>query len=66
MSKNQNIEIEFKNMLTKEEYELLLTHFQVGKEDLFEQENHYFDTSDFALKANHSALRIRKKRQNMN
>lgn len=62
MSKNQNIEIEFKNMLTKEEYELLLTHFQVGKEDLFEQENHYFDTSDFALKANHSALRIRKKK----
>ncbi|MEK4906289.1 CYTH domain-containing protein [Niallia sp. FSL M8-0099] len=62
MSKNQNIEIEFKNMLTKEEYELLLTHFQVGKEDLFEQENHYFDTNDFALKANHSALRIRKKK----
>ncbi|MEZ2716744.1 CYTH domain-containing protein [Niallia circulans] len=61
MSKNQNIEIEFKNMLTKEEYELLLTHFQVSEEDLFEQENHYFDTSNFALKANHSALRIRKK-----
>ena len=48
-------------MLTKEEYELLLTHFQVSEEDLFEQENHYFDTSNFALKANHSALRIRKK-----
>jgi len=61
MSKNQNIEIEFKNMLTKEEYELLLPHFQVSEEDLFEQENHYFDTSNFALKANHSALRIRKK-----
>lgn len=63
MSKNQNIEIEFKNMLTKKEYELLLTHFQVREEDLFEQENHYFDTSDFALKANQSALRIRKKKE---
>lgn len=61
MSQNQNIEIEFKNMLTKEEYESLLTHFQIKEEDLFEQENHYFDTSDFALKAKHSALRIRQK-----
>ncbi|MCB5236756.1 CYTH domain-containing protein [Niallia alba] len=63
MSHNQNIEIEFKNMLTKEEYELLLTHFHIPKEELFEQENHYFDTSDFALKKNHSALRIRKKKE---
>jgi len=61
MSQTQNIEIEFKNMLTKKEYELLLTHFHIQEGDLFEQENHYFDTSDFALKANHSALRIRKK-----
>lgn len=62
MSQNQNIEIEFKNMLTKEEYELLLEHFHIKEEDLFEQENHYFDTSDFALKSNRSALRIRKKK----
>ena len=63
MSHNQNIEIEFKNMLTKEEYDLLLTHFQFQKTDFFEQENHYFDTKDFALKTNNSALRIRKKNE---
>jgi len=63
MSHNQNIEIEFKNMLTKEEYELLLTYFHIQKEEIFEQENHYFDTSDFTLKENHSALRIRKKKE---
>ncbi|SLK39688.1 Uncharacterized conserved protein [Mycobacteroides abscessus subsp. abscessus] len=61
MSQNQNIEIEFKNMLTKEEYKILLAHFHIKEEDLFEQENHYFDTNDFALKTNHSALRIRQK-----
>ncbi|WP_312095471.1 CYTH domain-containing protein [Niallia sp.] len=63
MCSNQNIEIEFKNMLTKEEYDLLLTHFHIQEGELFEQENHYFDTGDFALKANHSALRIRKKKE---
>jgi uncharacterized protein YjbK len=57
----QNIEIEFKNMLTKKEYDRFLKYFELGKNQIFSQENHYFDTHDFALKKNESALRIRKK-----
>ena len=58
---SQNIEIEFKNMLTKAEYERLLLAFNIGEKKIFTQENLYFDTADFALKAARSALRIRKK-----
>jgi uncharacterized protein YjbK len=58
---SQNIEIEFKNMLTMEEYELLLNAFNINEKQIFSQENHYFDTADFALKENGAALRIRQK-----
>ncbi|MGP7817253.1 CYTH domain-containing protein [Niallia sp. 01092] len=58
---SQNIEIEFKNMLTKQEYLSLIEYFQIDEKDFFQQENHYFDTSDFLLKQQKSALRIRKK-----
>lgn len=58
---SQNIEIEFKNLLLKEEFNQLLTYFQLSKADFFRQENHYFDTKDFTLKQLGSALRIRKK-----
>lgn len=57
----QNIEIEFKNMLTKIEYERFLKDFKIDKNQIFSQENHYFDTPDFALKSKGSALRIRNK-----
>lgn len=57
----QNVEIEFKNLLCKKEYELLLDYFSIQPNDIFTQENHYFDTSDFLLKQNHAALRIRQK-----
>lgn len=58
---SQNIEIEFKNMLTKAEYERILLSFNIGEKHIFTQENLYFDTPDFALKKADSALRIRKK-----
>ncbi|WHY78994.1 CYTH domain-containing protein [Neobacillus sp. WH10] len=58
---SQNIEIEFKNMLTKKEYERFLVEFSIDKKQIFSQENHYFDTPDFALKSIGVALRIRKK-----
>jgi uncharacterized protein YjbK len=58
---SQNIEIEFKNMLTKVEYERLFEYFNIGKNQQFTQENHYFDTPDFSLKDKGTALRIRKK-----
>jgi uncharacterized protein YjbK len=61
---SQNIEIEFKNMLTKVEYERLLEYFNIGKNQMFTQENHYFDTPDFSLKNKRSGLRIRKKGRN--
>lgn len=58
------LEIEFKNMLTKSEYEKLLKIFQIHQEQIFTQENHYFDTPDFTLKNFGSALRIRQKENN--
>ncbi|MFZ7944604.1 MULTISPECIES: CYTH domain-containing protein [Bacillaceae] len=58
---SQNIEIEFKNMLTKKEYEQLLKEFKIKDGQIFSQENHYFDTADFSLKETGAALRIRQK-----
>lgn len=54
----QEIEIEFKNLLTKAEYNRLLDALPfptVGKT----QTNHYFETVDFQLKQKVAALRIR-------
>ena len=59
---SQNIEREFKNMLTKEEFNQLKSHFQVKSSDFIKQENHYFDTLNFALKEKGCALRIREKK----
>lgn len=60
---NQELEIEYKNLLSKEEYTTLLNHFTFSKDDFFVQENYYFDTEDFQLKRHHAALRIRLKEQ---
>src|SRR5699024_2136508 len=57
---NQEIEIEYKNLLTKEEFYYLLTHFPFTKKAQ-KQTNYYFETKDFSLKGKKSALRIRKK-----
>ncbi|MDL4842935.1 CYTH domain-containing protein [Aquibacillus rhizosphaerae] len=57
----QEIEIEFKNLLTETEYEQLLQYFEFKKEDAIIQTNHYFETKDFKLKEKNSALRIREK-----
>ena len=58
---SQNIEIEFKNMLTKEEFQLLTIQFEIDPEQFKKQINHYFDTNSFTLKEKGSALRIREK-----
>ena len=58
---HQEIEIEFKNLLTFEEFTSLCSSFQVHPEDFFSHENHYFDTERFQLKECGRALRIRKK-----
>jgi uncharacterized protein YjbK len=58
---SQNIEIEFKNLLTREEFSKLKVFFKLENQQFFMQENHYFDTAAFSLKNKHSALRIREK-----
>ncbi|WP_369683966.1 CYTH domain-containing protein [Evansella sp. LMS18] len=58
---HQEIEIEFKNLLTEQEYNLLFEQLNNGKEVAKKQVNYYFDTVEMLLKENKSALRIRKK-----
>lgn len=55
----QELEIEFKNLLSENEYQKLINYFEIDEKDYFIQENIYFDTSDFKLKQHHAALRIR-------
>ncbi|WP_236939156.1 CYTH domain-containing protein [Evansella clarkii] len=58
---HQEIEIEFKNLLTEQEYNLLLEQLNIRSETANKQVNYYFDTADMLLKEHKSALRIRKK-----
>ncbi|MBC2109558.1 CYTH domain-containing protein [Listeria innocua] len=55
----KELEIEFRNLLTKEEYNRLIEDFRIKEDDFFEQTNFYLDTADFGLKERNSALRIR-------
>ena len=57
----QNIEIEFKNLLQKEEFLRITAEYNIRKSAFKHQVNHYFDTDAFDLKTAGSALRIRKK-----
>lgn len=58
---SQEIEIEFKNLVTQDEFEKLLKAFHIEKSYFKVQHNDYFDTPSFGLKAKGSALRIREK-----
>lgn len=55
----QEVEIEFKNLLTQQEYEGLKGRFFTENSVPVTQENYYFDTKDFSLKKASCALRIR-------
>lgn len=55
---SKELEIEFKTLLTKEEYVSLCTMFSDKQRNL--QTNYYFDTSRFTLKASEIGLRVRK------
>lgn len=57
----QEIEIEFKVLLSEDQYERLATSLPFPKVPVT-QINHYFETDDFALRSQKSALRIREKR----
>ncbi|WP_062352019.1 CYTH domain-containing protein [Bacillus kwashiorkori] len=58
---SEQLEIEYKNILTEKEFKLLIDYFQLQQSDFFLQENDYFDTVHFSLKNANSALRVRKK-----
>ncbi len=55
----KSVEVEFKTLLSKEEYERLMNQFKGNRMDL--QTNHYFDTSRFSLKALDASLRVRER-----
>lgn len=59
---SQEIEIEFKNLLTKDEFIKIKDAFHIQDQEFLLQENHYFDTPQFSLKELGAALRIRKKK----
>lgn len=52
-----NLEIEYKTLLTKDEFRRLEMQFQSIKP--ITQTNYYFDSKDFVLKSNRLSLRIR-------
>ncbi|KAB8139099.1 CYTH domain-containing protein [Gracilibacillus oryzae] len=58
---SQEIEIEFKNLLTKSEFSALHDFFRSFSKEEMTQMNHYFETETFSLKNNGAALRIREK-----
>lgn len=60
---SQEIEIEFKNIVSEADFKKLVSIFSVTKADFAKQTNHYFDTVDFKIKGTGSALRIREKNQ---
>lgn len=57
----QEVEIEFKSMLTKDEYEKLIHAYKL-EDQVRWQANDYFDTPTFQLKKQGAALRIREKK----
>ena len=52
-------DVEFKSLLTENEYNKLLDFFTNAKSDF--QTNHYFDTKRFSLKALNASLRVRER-----
>lgn len=56
---SQEIEIEYKNLLTKSEFDRLLQHYPFPEKASI-QTNYYLETADFALKEKGCALRVRK------
>ncbi|RCW69748.1 CYTH domain-containing protein [Saliterribacillus persicus] len=58
---SQEIEIEFKNLLSLDEYNKIYDYFNLKNEIILTQTNHYFETANFSLKNKGAALRIREK-----
>lgn len=58
---SREIEIEFKNMVGKEDFAKLLSHFKISEMSLVLQHNHYFETEHLDIKRLGAALRLRQK-----
>ena len=56
---SENLEIEFKTLLSIEEFAHAVHYFQVKEQHFFTQTNYYFDSADFKLKKRHMGLRVR-------
>lgn len=56
---SQQVETEFKNLLTKEEYEMLLIDFNLDDTEPVQQTNVYYDSQDWHLRELGMGLRIR-------
>ncbi|WP_438716776.1 CYTH domain-containing protein [Enterococcus sp. AZ109] len=56
---NESIEIEYKTMLTQQEYHQLINYYQLNSSQFVTQTNLYFDTLDYQLKEKNMGLRIR-------
>jgi uncharacterized protein YjbK len=57
----EELEIEFKNMLTQEEFQHIKDHLSLTEGDFTLQKNHYFETPSNELRKKQCALRIREK-----
>lgn len=56
---SENIEIEFKTLLSIEEFSRITDYFQLKESHFFTQINYYFDSADFQLKKRRIGLRVR-------
>ncbi|MGX7263193.1 CYTH domain-containing protein [Enterococcus crotali] len=56
---SENIEIEFKTLLSIEDFSRTTDYFQLNENHFFTQVNYYFDSADFQLKKRHIGLRVR-------
>ena len=56
---SRSLEIEYKSMLTAEEYQRVKTQLKLSETDFFVQTNHYFDSADWQLRSRQMGLRIR-------
>lgn len=59
----QEIEIELKQLLMKEEFEQLKEYFQLKDEDFHTQTNYYFDTPQFDIKSKFICITNERKRR---
>ncbi|KAB7705002.1 CYTH domain-containing protein [Bacillus aerolatus] len=58
---SQELEIEFKNIVSEADFDRLVNAFHIQPEDFHVQHNHYLDTESFLLKKAGCALRVREK-----